>query len=134
MIMAASIFSFLLLAKTALLWKEVNGLSINHRNLSKFTRKTTLFMSAIDTDSWTKLQSSASQTKVGAALDLESVSRIEGTGAPFVQNKIRLFDSNERPKLTLYRDHAGKYLFLFSSRRFQIIYSSYSVFASFFKT
>eukprot|EP00804_Cyclotella_cryptica_P026044 CCRYP_019297-RB/>CCRYP_019297-RB protein AED:0.07 eAED:0.07 QI:91/1/1/1/0.5/0.4/5/1872/559 len=105
--MISSTFSLLLLAKSALFWKEVNSLSINQHNLSRFSRKTALFMSAIDTDSWAKLQSSSSQTKVGAALDLESESRIKGTAAPFVQNNLRLFGSNERPKLTLYRDHAG---------------------------
>jgi glutathione S-transferase len=45
---------------------------------------------------------------------LETDSRTKGTGAPFVQNKLRLFGSNERPKLTLYRDHAGECLFRLS--------------------
>ena len=49
----------------------------------------------------------AAGTIVGAALNSESESRLKGTGAPFVQNKLRLFDHDERPKLTLYRDHAG---------------------------
>eukprot|EP00581_Thalassiosira_minuscula_P011995 CAMPEP_0183730434 /NCGR_PEP_ID=MMETSP0737-20130205/32801_1 /TAXON_ID=385413 /ORGANISM="Thalassiosira miniscula, Strain CCMP1093" /LENGTH=522 /DNA_ID=CAMNT_0025962931 /DNA_START=113 /DNA_END=1681 /DNA_ORIENTATION=+ len=60
-----------------------------------------------DTSSWAALQSIASQTKVGAALSSEEESRANGTGAPFVQNKLRLFGLNEKPKLTLYRDHAG---------------------------
>jgi len=64
-------------------------------------------MSSTDTESWAKLQSAASATAVGAALDAESDARKNGTGAPFVQNKLRLFGSEERPKLTLYRDHAG---------------------------
>lgn len=55
------------------------------------------------TDSWETLQSAASSTQVGSALDEESASRTAGTGAAFVQNKLRLFDANERPKLTLYR-------------------------------
>jgi glutathione S-transferase len=71
-----------------------------------------LTMSATNTDSWANLQTVASQTKVGAALDLEVESRIKGTGAPFVQNNLRLFGSNERPKLTLFRDHAGECLVL----------------------
>lgn len=64
-------------------------------------------MSSTDTESWAKLQSAASATVVGAALDAESNARKNGTGAPFVLNKLRLFGSEERPKLTLYRDHAG---------------------------
>lgn len=40
-------------------------------------------------------------------MNAEQESRIGGTGAPFVQNKLRLFGSSERPRLTLYRDHAG---------------------------
>ena len=67
-------------------------------------------MSATESDGWTELQSIATNTAVGAALNLESESRAKGTGAPFVQNKLRLFNSVERPKLTLYRDHAGWYV------------------------
>ena len=37
----------------------------------------------------------------------EQEARATGIGAPFVQNKLRLFDCNQRPRLTLYRDHAG---------------------------
>lgn len=60
-----------------------------------------------DTGSWATLQSLASQTKVGAALDVERAARAAGTGAPQVQNRLRLFGSTDAPKLTLYRDHAG---------------------------
>ena len=75
----------------------------------RFTTVNYLTMSAtkIDTSSWSGLQTAASNTKVGAALNIEVESRVRGTGAPFVQNKLRLFGSNDMPKLTLYRDHAG---------------------------
>ena len=51
---------------------------------------------ATDTSSWSTLQIAARSTKVGAALDKEVESRNAGTGAPFVQNKLRLFDSSDR--------------------------------------
>lgn len=73
----------------------------------KLSASQQLAMSTTSTDSWETLKRAASNTPVGAALDEESVSRLEGTGAAFVQNKLRMFDANERPKLTLYRDHAG---------------------------
>ena len=62
--------------------------------------------------SWSDLQSSASSTPVGAALDNEVALRPTGRAAPFVQNKLRLFDSEDfsaekPPNITLYRDHAG---------------------------
>ena len=62
--------------------------------------------------SWNDLQSLASSTPVGSSLDEEVSLRPTGRAAPFVQNKLRLFDSEEfssdkPPKITLYRDHAG---------------------------
>jgi len=57
--------------------------------------------------SWKELQASLSQTPVGKALDDELIRRQEGKGAPHVHNKLRLFDSPDKPKITLYRDHAG---------------------------
>ena len=51
---------------------------------------------ATDTSSWPNLQIKAAKTKVGAALDKGVESRNAGTGAPFVQNKLRLFDSSDR--------------------------------------
>ncbi|KAL3803232.1 hypothetical protein ACHAWO_005589 [Cyclotella atomus] len=89
---------------------QVNSLTVAPHSTRSRTPRTNcmhLAMSATNTDSWANLQTVASQTKVGAALDLEVESRIKGTGAPFVQNNLRLFGSNERPKLTLFRDHAG---------------------------
>ena len=79
------------------------------RTTPRFTTVNYLTMSAtkIDTSSWSGLQTAASNTKVGAALNIEVESRVRGTGAPFVQNKLRLFGSNDMPQLTLYRDHAG---------------------------
>ena len=109
--MVISFFSLLWLAGYALV--PVNSLSIGQRCMSRFARTATqMSMSSIvdTTSSWEKLQSVASSTKVGAALDEESNSRLKGTAAPFVQNNLRLFGSDQRPKLTLYRDHAGKFV------------------------
>jgi len=68
--------------------------------------RTALAMSA-DGDGWATLRSRASQTPVGAALDGERERREAGTGAPQVRNRLRFFGAAERPRLTLYRDHAG---------------------------
>ena len=76
-------------------------------SLSSFTNFPTSLAMSTTTDSWEALQSAASNTPVGSALDQESASRTAGTGAAFVQNKLRLFGADEKPKLTLYRDHAG---------------------------
>lgn len=102
---------FSLVAGSVLL-VQVNSLSTGQRALPRFARMTTKISmsSTTDTDSWAKLQSVASKTKVGSALNAESESRIKGIGAPFVQNKLRLFGTSGRPKLTLYRDHAGKFI------------------------
>lgn len=51
---------------------------------------------ATDTSSWSTLRQLFAKTKVGAALDKGVESRNAGTGAPFVQNKLRLFDSSDR--------------------------------------
>ena len=61
---------------------------------------------------WSDLQSTSSATSVGSALDNEAALRPTGRAAPFVQNRLRLYDSTEfsadnPPKLTIYRDHAG---------------------------
>ena len=87
-----------------LLAAEVNSFS-SRPSLSSFTNLPTSSLSmSTTTDSWETLQSAASSTPVGSALDEESASRAAGTGAAFVQNKLRMFDANERPKLTLYRE------------------------------
>ena len=101
---------FSLVAGSVLLL-QVNSLSIGRHGMPRFARMTTkiAMSSTTNTDSWAKLQSVASKTKVGSALDAESESRIKGTGAPFVQNNLRLFGTSGKPKLTLYRDHAGKF-------------------------
>ena len=58
---------------------------------------TQLAMSTTTTDtSWSDLQSSASNTAVGAALNTEQEARDNGTGAAFVQSKLRLFGSTEK--------------------------------------
>eukprot|EP00986_Skeletonema_menzelii_P009316 scaffold4212_cov100-Skeletonema_menzelii.AAC.2 len=75
--------------------------------MSSITNLPTSLSMSTATDSWETLQSAASKTPVGSALDEESAARTAGTGAAFVQNKLRMFDAISRPKLTLYRDHAG---------------------------
>ena len=59
---------------------------------------TQLAMSSTTTTdtSWSDLQSSASNTAVGAALNTEQEARDNGTGAAFVQSKLRLFGSTEK--------------------------------------
>ena len=58
---------------------------------------TQLAMSTTTADtSWSDLQSSASNTAVGAALNTEQEARDNGTGAAFVQSKLRLFGSTEK--------------------------------------
>ncbi len=108
-----------------LLVAEVNSFS-SRPSLSSFTNlPTSLAMSTMSTDSWETLQSAASNTPVGSALDAESASRTAGTGAAFVQNKLRMFDANETPKLTLYRDHGEWY---FSSSCVKSFFGFFHVF------
>lgn len=57
--------------------------------------------------SWADLQSLSGNQPVGSALNKEAELRLRGFGSAHVQNKLRLFTSNEMPKITLYRDHAG---------------------------
>ena len=57
---------------------------------------------------WSDLQSASAETAVGGALGDEADLRPAGRAAPFVQNRLRMFDSEGgKPRLTLYRDHAG---------------------------
>ena len=87
---------------------EVACFSSPQPMLSSTVRRTAVSMSATNTDTtWGSLQTLASKTAVGAALNTEKEARANGTGAPFVQNNLRLFGSSEQPKLTLFRDHAG---------------------------
>lgn len=57
--------------------------------------------------SWSDLQKMVGETSVGAALNNESNIRLEGKGSAYVQNKLRKFDSDDEPVITLFRDHAG---------------------------
>ncbi len=57
--------------------------------------------------SWDELKVESGQQLVGAALNNEVEKRKEGKGSAHVQSNLRLFSSDEKPKLTLYRDHAG---------------------------
>jgi hypothetical protein len=67
----------------------------------------TSFTSDVTALSWLDLQKMVGETSVGAALNKESALRLEGKGSAHVQNKLRKFDSNDEPVITLFRDHAG---------------------------
>lgn len=73
--------------------------------------RSSLFMStaAISTSvpSWADLTSQVATTPVGQALNNEVELRKNGKGSAHVQNTLRKFDSDEDPKIILYRDHAG---------------------------
>lgn len=73
-------------------------------NLSHNHQRQVLKMSSTSTasSSWSDLQSLSASQSVGASLNKEAELRESGKGAPFVQSKLRLFDS-EKTKLTLYR-------------------------------
>ena len=67
--------------------------------------------------SWDELKEKSAHQAVGNALNKEVEMRKSGKGSAHVQSKLRLFSSEEKPKITLYRDHAGcKYFFLFSTQ------------------
>ena len=59
------------------------------------------------TPSWDDLKTESGSQAVGTALTNEVEQRKVGKGSAHVQNKLRLFSSEEKPKITLYRDHAG---------------------------
>jgi len=70
---------------------------------------TSLSMSTVATDvpTWSELQSKSKATVVGQALEQESALRKGGKGSAFVQSKLRKFQSDKEPEITIYRDHAG---------------------------
>ena len=70
---------------------------------------TSLSMSSVATEvpTWSDLQSKSKGTAVGQALEKESALRKEGKGSAFVQNKLRKFQSEDTPQITIFRDHAG---------------------------
>ena len=73
-------------------------MSITHLSMSATTT----------TPSWVDIQSEVGKTSVGEALNKEANLRKKGLGSAHVQNKLRVFDSdNQNPPITLYRDHAG---------------------------
>ncbi|KAL3935339.1 MAG: hypothetical protein SGBAC_009124 [Bacillariaceae sp.] len=57
--------------------------------------------------SWETLQSDVGETPVGQALNDQIQLRADGKGSPHVQNKLRKFQSDADPQITLFRDHAG---------------------------
>ena len=62
--------------------------------------------------SWSDLKKLSGGSVVGSALNDAASLRERGGGSAFVQSKLRLFSSSEKPKITLYRDHAGCKLFI----------------------
>jgi hypothetical protein len=80
--------------------------------MSASTTTTTITTGEEDTTasipSWKDLQAIIGQTVVGQALNDDLQQRQQGYGAPHVHNTLRKFDSTKNPKITLYRDHAGK--------------------------
>jgi hypothetical protein len=61
----------------------------------------------VSSRSWGDLKTSSCEQAVGSALNQEGELRKTGQGSAHVQSKLRLFESQEQPKITLYRDHAG---------------------------
>jgi len=57
--------------------------------------------------SWGDLKAASGEQAVGGALNQEVELRKTGNGSAHVQSNLRLFGSEEKPKITLYRDHAG---------------------------
>lgn len=84
---------------------------VRHRSTPIGTIPSTRFMSSsaetLTVPSWSELQKAVDETPVGMALNAELQLRWKGKGSAHVQNTLRLFDSNDDPQITLYRDHAG---------------------------
>ena len=73
-----------------------------------FARSSTLSMStSTEVSSWEDITALSNSQPIGAALNNEVEVRKTGKASPHVQSKLRLFASDEKPKITLYRDHAG---------------------------
>jgi hypothetical protein len=73
----------------------------------------TLSMSSQESiPSWNDLKDSSAAQPIGAALNDEVEVRKSGKGSAHASNKLRLFDAKEQPKITLYRDSAGKENFI----------------------
>jgi hypothetical protein len=68
---------------------------------------TSMDLTDVTSLSWSDLQSLVGETSVGKALNIENSLRMEGKGSPHVQNKLRKFDLDDEPAITLFRDHAG---------------------------
>lgn len=66
-----------------------------------------LMSTSTEISSWDDLKHLSGEQPVGAALNNEVALRLSGRGSPHVQSKLRLFSSDTKPKITLYRDHAG---------------------------
>lgn len=86
--------------------------SVSHRSRcsSRATRiqMSSQVVSTTTTPSWSELQQlSYETTSVGNALEKDQQIRRKGGGEAHVSNTLRLFDSNDEPKFTLFRDAAG---------------------------
>ena len=80
------------------------------KTISSSSSKRQAITSSTDQLTWDDLQNESANQSVGKALNEEVEKRNHGKGSAHVQSKLRLFksqDDNTRPKLTLYRDHAG---------------------------
>lgn len=94
-----------MLPRISLLWLALGraeGFAASSMSMSASTS------SAKSIPSWSDLQSLSKENVVGKSLENESELRKKGLGSAFVQNTLRVFDSEEStPQITLYRDHAG---------------------------
>ena len=80
----------------------------NSQGINRKIRSSRLSMStSTEVSSWGELTALSSSQPIGAAFNNEVEVRKTGKASPHVQSKLRLFASDEKPKITLYRDHAG---------------------------
>ena len=77
------------------------------KSLHRIAMSSSTVSNEIATPSWDELKIESTNQPVGNALNNEVEKRKQGKGSAHVQSKLRLFDSDETPKITLYRDHAG---------------------------
>lgn len=56
---------------------------------------------------WDSLKSKVMETSEGSALEIDRLLREKGEGMPHADNDIRLFGTNEEPRVTFYKDRAS---------------------------
>ncbi len=101
-----SLFANLVLDIQAFTQRPTANLNLLHK-MSLSSTSSTTNQETSQILSWDELQNESSNQNVGQALNNEVEKRKGGKGSAFVQSKLRLFGSDKKPKLTLYRDHAG---------------------------